>query len=61
MAHVGDMLACLLEASGVTHVFGQPEGRPPRSTTASRAGPGSSTSWSATSARERTPRTRTPG
>ena len=27
MAHVGDMLACLLEASGVTHVFGQPGGQ----------------------------------
>src|SRR5207247_1811458 len=37
------------------------EGRRLRSTTASRAGPGSSTSWCATSARERTPRTRTPG
>ena len=27
MAHVGDMLARLLEASGVTHVFGQPGGQ----------------------------------
>ena len=27
MAHVGDMLAGLLEASGVTHVFGQPGGQ----------------------------------